>query len=192
MYSERLTDALAWAHVLHQRQIRKGSGIPYVTHLLAVASLVGENGGTEDQVIGALLHDSIEDCSDAVPDIREQIAARFGAEVLRIVEGCTDADTIPKPPWRERKELYVQLLRAKEPSHPSVLVSLSDKVHNARSILRDYREIGDELWSRFRGGREGTLWYYHELAEAFGDKGMGTLADELRETVSALERLAAA
>lgn len=189
-YSERLDDALVWAHQLHRTQIRKGSGVPYITHLLSVAALVGENGGTEDQVIGALLHDSIEDCIGEVPDIRTQIEARFGADVLAIVEGCTDADSIPKPPWRDRKEAYINTLRAKSHDNPSLLVALADKIHNARSILRDYNAIGDALWDRFRGGRDGTLWYYRELAEVFGEKRLGALGSELDRIVSSIHRRA--
>ena len=180
-----------YASQIHRRQARKGSGVPYINHLLAVASLVGENGGTEDQVIGGLLHDAIEDCIGAIPDIREQIAARFGDPVLQIVEDCTDADEVPKPPWRDRKEAYLQRLSQKSPDNPSLLVSLADKTHNSRSILRDYRSIGDELWDRFRGGRDGTLWYYRSLADIFAAKRSGALVDDFRRTVVAIEQAAA-
>lgn len=190
MYTERFDRALVYASQVHRLQIRKGSGVPYVNHLLAVASLVGENGGTEDQVIGGLLHDSIEDCIGEVPDIREQLADRFGGEVLQIVEDCTDADTLPKPPWRDRKEAYIERLLAKPAGTPSLLVSLADKTHNSRSILRDYKRIGDELWNRFRGGRDGTLWYYRELADAFADKELGPLAFEFSSVVSSIHRRA--
>ena len=190
MLSERFDDALVFAHELHRQQIRKGSDVPYIHHLLAVTALVGEHGGTEDQVVAALLHDSIEDCIGEVPDVREQIGARFGADVLAIVEACTDADTVPKPPWRERKEAYIARLREKTPGDPALLVALADKVHNSHSILRDYRRIGDALWPRFRGGREGTLWYYRELANAFDEKRMGPLGTEFERVVSTIHRYA--
>lgn len=162
--------------------------MPYVHHLLAVTALVGEHGGDEDQVIAALLHDSIEDCIGEVPDVHQQIEARFGPKVLEIVLACTDADTLPKPPWRARKEAYIERLRVRELGDPALLVSLADKVHNAHSILRDYRQIGDQLWSRFRGGREGTLWYYRELANVFADKRLGRLAVEFERVVTSIHR----
>lgn len=190
MYGERFDEALVFASSIHREQIRKGSGVPYITHLMAVASLVGEHHGSEDQVIGALLHDAIEDCISSVPDIREQIAGRFGDTVLEIVEGCTDADAHPKPPWRERKELYIQRLRDKPEDSPALLVSCADKVHNAQTILRDYRVIGDQLWERFRGGREGTLWYYQELSDAFSQKPIGPITKELRRVVSSIHKVA--
>lgn len=190
MLSEKFDDALVFAHELHRAQQRKGSDVPYIHHLLAVTALVGEHGGSEDQVVAALLHDAIEDCIGEVPDIREQIGARFGDAVLQIVEACTDADTLPKPPWRERKEAYIERLHAKELGDPALLVSLADKVHNSQSILRDYRRIGDALWPRFRGGREGTLWYYRELADAFKAKNLGPLGAEFERVVSTIHRYA--
>lgn len=190
MLSERFDDALLFAAEIHREQRRKGSSVPYIHHLLAVTALVGEHGGSEEQVVAALLHDAIEDCLEHVPDVREQIQARFGDGVLAIVEACTDADVLPKPPWRERKEGYIARLRAKQADDPALLVSLADKVHNAHSILRDYQRIGDELWGRFRGGREGTLWYYRELSDAFGEKGLGPLAREFDRVVTTIHRLA--
>jgi (p)ppGpp synthase/HD superfamily hydrolase len=186
MYTDRFDRALVFASEVHRNQIRKGSGVPYVTHLLVVASIVGEHHGTEAQVVAALLHDAIEDCIQDVPDIREQIEARFGADVLAIVEACTDADTHPKPPWRERKEAYLARLREKPAEHPALLVSLADKVHNSRSILRDYRQIGDELWERFRGGHEGTLWYYRSLSDIFAARRPGPLATEFEQIVDSI------
>lgn len=182
-YSERFEEALVFAHELHRDQVRKGSGVPYVTHLLGVASLVGENGGSEDQVIGALLHDAIEDCIDDHPGVRETIESRFGSEVLEIVEACTDADTIPKPPWKERKVQYLERLRGKPSSSPALMVSKADKLHNLRSIVRDYESLGDELWDRFRGGRDGTLWYYTELAAIYRELAPGPMERELSRLV---------
>ncbi len=186
-YTERFEQALIFAHELHREQIRKGSGVPYVTHLLGVASIVGEHGGSEDQVIGALLHDSIEDCIGEVPDIREQIQARFGALVLEIVEACTDSDTVEKAEWRPRKEAYLERLRAKPKDSPALLVSKADKLHNLRSISMDYRAIGDELWSRFKGKRDGTLWYYTELAAIYATLAPGPIQVELSSLVKQLK-----
>lgn len=188
-YSERFDQALAFAARIHRDQVRKGGNVPYVTHLLAVASIVGEAGGTEDQVIAALLHDAIEDCIGEIPDIREQIADRFGEAVLEIVEGCTDADTVPKPPWRPRKEAYLAHLRAQSPHADVLLVSLADKIHNAGTILRDYREVGDEIWERFNGKRDGTLWYYGEVSAAFTALKPGPLADKLASIMENIEEL---
>ncbi len=189
-YSARFEEALVYAARIHADQVRKGSGVPYVTHLLGVASLVGEAGGSEDQVIAGLLHDAIEDCIGTHPDIREQLATRFGKDVLAMVEACTDTDRIPKPPWRERKEAYLAHLRARAPDNPALLVSLADKLHNARSILRDYGDVGERLWDRFNGGREGSLWYYSALAAAFTELQPGPLSHELSRVVSEISALA--
>jgi len=198
-YSERFENALVFAARIHKDQVRKGANVPYVTHLLGVASIVGEAGGTEDQVIAGLLHDAIEDCIADIPDIREQLRSKFGAKVLEIVEGCTDADTLPKPPWRGRKEDYIAHLRALPPDSDVLLVSLSDKIHNATAIRRDYRNIGDALWDRFTGKREGTLWYYTELAATFaahaaaaakpglGSSPLADLAPELASIVKSIK-----
>jgi (p)ppGpp synthase/HD superfamily hydrolase len=190
-YSERFEEALGFAAAIHREQVRKGSDVPYVTHLMGVASLVGEAGGSEDQVIAGLLHDAIEDCVGEIPDIREQIAARFGRAVLDMVEACTDADTVPKPPWRERKEAYLARLRAKPVDHPALLVSVADKIHNARAIVRDHGVVGAALWERFKGGRDGTLWYYTTLAEVFRALMHGPLVDELSGLVERMRAGAA-
>lgn len=185
--SERFEDALAFAARLHARQRRKGSGTPYVAHLIGVCSLVLEAGGDEDQAIAGLLHDAVED--QGGPPTLELIRERYGAEVARIVAGCTDADTIPKPPWRERKQRYLAHLR--ESDARTRLVSCADKLYNARTILSDHRGLGDALWSRFSASREETLWYYRSLADIFLEAGAGPLAEELERVVSALEALVA-
>jgi (p)ppGpp synthase/HD superfamily hydrolase len=186
-YSHRFEDALVLAHQLHADQIRKGTTIPYISHLLAVTAIVIENGGTEDEAIAALLHDAVEDAGG--DPIRQIIRDRFGDKVLDIVEGCTDTDQTPKPPWRARKEVYLAHLSGA--SAPVLLVSLADKVHNARSLLRDLRNEGDKVWPRFTGGRDGTLWYYRALVEAFRARGQFTpLVDELYRVVSEIEHLA--
>ncbi len=116
-----------------------------------------------------------------------EIAGRFGARVAAIVEGCSDTDVIPKPPWRSRKEAYIRHLAGASAS--ILLVSSSDKLHNAQSILRDYRAVGDAVWERFAGGKSGTLWYYRALVDAYRARGDSPIVDELDRTVSEIERL---
>ena len=189
--SQRFEDALVYAARLHAKQIRKGTTIPYVSHLLSVASIVLEHGGNEVEAIAALLHDAIEDQGGA--DTREEIRRRFGDAVVSIVDGCTDAEVIPKPPWKERKEQYIARLSHASPS--ILLVSAADKLHNARAILGDYRALGENLWDRFNGGKEGTLWYYKSLVDAFKQAAAGTalapLIGELERVVGEIEKLSA-
>lgn len=189
--SPRFEHALSYATQIHAHQHRKETGIPYVSHLLAVSALVLEYGGSEEEAIGALLHDAGEDAGGAgrVADIR----LRFGVAVADIVEGCSDTDVTPKPPWKERKVAYIAHVRLAP--HSVRLVSAADKLHNARAILRDYRRSQDELWSRFNGGKEGTLWYYRSLVIAFREageneraEGEGELVEELDRTVSEIEK----
>ncbi len=181
--SRRFERARVFAARLHGEQVRKGTGIPYTAHLLSVAALVLEHGGTEDEAIAALLHDAVED--QGGPATRAVIARMFGEPVASIVDGCTDAETVPKPPWRARKEAYVAHVRRAPASVR--LVSSADKLHNARAILKDLRESGEETWGRFQGGKEGTLWYYRALVGAFRATGLGPLADELDRAVTELE-----
>jgi GTP pyrophosphokinase len=193
MLSTRFTTALSVATELHVYQERKGKGEPYVAHLLSVTSLVLENGGTEDEAIAALLHDTLEDQSHrfagGADALRDYIQDRFGALVLKIVEACTDADVQPKPPWKERKVDYLEHLATADAS--VLLVSCADKVHNARSILQDYRQVGEALWSRFRGGKEGTLWYYRSLVDAFATNPASPpqLQAELARTIMEIDHL---
>ncbi len=182
--TDRFREALALATELHAGQFRKGTTIPYISHLLAVAAIALEFGATEDEAIAALLHDAIEDAGGAAA--REEIRRRFGDAVVAIVEGCTDAEVIPKPPWRERKEAYIAHIP--QASVPIRLVSMADKLHNVQSVLRDYRVCGEEVWSRFRGGRGGTLWYYRALVDAFRQAGANPLLGELDRAVTELER----
>ena len=177
-------EALVYATRLHAKQLRKGTTIPYVAHLLAVASLTLEHGGDEAEVIAALLHDAVEDQGGAatLAAIREQ----FGAPVAAIVEGCTDTMLIPKPPWRQRKAAYVAHLPTASASVR--LVSASDKLHNARSILSDLHREGEPTWTRFQGGKEGTLWYYRALVEAFRTAGASPLVSELDRVVTEMEQ----
>ncbi len=194
MLSTKFTTALGVATELHVYQERKGKGEPYVAHLLAVTGLVLEHGGTEDEAIAALFHDALEDqgyrFAGGANALRDYIQDRFGTRVLEIVEACTDTDVQPKPPWKERKVAYLAHLADADAS--VLLVSCADKVHNGRSILQDYRQVGEELWSRFRGGKDGTLWYYRSLVDAFqaNPASPPLLTDELNRIISEVERLA--
>lgn len=185
--TDRFTQALRLACELHRTQSRKGTQIPYVAHLLAVASIALEHGASEDEAIAAVLHDAVEDQGGATT--ARAIEQEFGQTVAQIVQACSDTDVVPKPPWRERKERYIAHVRDASPS--TRLVSASDKLHNARSILADYRAIGEPLWDRFNGGKAGTLWYYRALVDAFAHHGRSRLVDELDRVVSELEALAA-
>lgn len=156
LLSDRFTEALAWAHQLHQHQQRKASAVPYVAHLLGVASLVLEYGGDEDQAIAALLHDAIED--QGGQGTYDRIGARFGPQVAAMVADCSDSYGDPKPPWRSRKEAYIANLPTKSPR--VWLVVTADKTYNAYTVLKDYRAIGDRVWDRFTGKKEGSLWYF--------------------------------
>lgn len=186
--SQRFEEALRWAAQLHAGQVRKDTAIPYIAHPLAVASLALEQGAGEDEAIAALLHDAIEDQGGA--GTGEEIRRRFGEGVASIVVGCTDTHTTPRPPWRERKEAYLAHLPAA--SAAIRLVSACDKLHNARAILADYRQLGEPLWQRFSGRKEGVLWYYRSLVRAFEQAGPAPLAEELDRVVSEIERLALA
>ena len=178
--------ALVYAARFHAKQLRKGTRVPYIAHPLAVASTVLEHGGTQNEAIAALLHDVIEDGGGK--GARLQIRQLFGDEVAAIVEGCTETDEVPKPPWRPRKEAYTAHLPSQPPS--VLLVSAADKLDNARSVLADYRVLGESLWSRFNGGRE-TLWYYRTITNALiATQQHQRLVKELDGVVSELERLA--
>jgi (p)ppGpp synthase/HD superfamily hydrolase len=146
-----------------------------------------EHGATEEEAIAALLHDAVEDAGGA-KRLRD-IERRFGKTVARIVAGCTDTDQVPKPPWLRRKKAYLDHVRHAPTSVK--LVSASDKLHNARAILADYRQEGDKVWGRFNGGKDGTLWYYRALVSGFGEgKRIRPLVQELDRVVSKLEGVA--
>jgi (p)ppGpp synthase/HD superfamily hydrolase len=179
----RFRRAFLFAADKHSGQTRKASTTPYVAHLMGVASLVLEFGGDEDMAIAALLHDVVEDCG-GVPMLKE-VRRKFGPRVAKMVDGCTDAYTDPKPPWRERKETYIRHL--KKADRETRLVSAADKLNNVRSILSDYREVGESIWARFNGGREGTLWYYRSLVEEFLRRQPNRLIGELELAVRELE-----
>ena len=193
MNRTRFDEALLWASELHEGQIRKGRPVPYVFHLMSVAALVAEYGGDEDQCVAALLHDAIEDAGG--PVVREEIRRRFGDVVVAIVDGCTDTDQVPKPPWRERKEAYVANVRNEPPEVR--LVSAADKLHNTRCLEADLRREGTTpegeaaLWARYRGGKDGTLWYYEAVARVLGDGWSHAIVEELARTVQRVVKLAA-
>jgi (p)ppGpp synthase/HD superfamily hydrolase len=183
---DRFKAAYIYALNLHAGQKRKGTEVPYFSHLLAVADLVREDGGSEDEVIAALLHDAIED--QGGEPTRQEIRRRFGDKVVEIVNGCTDTDETPKPPWLERKKRHLEHLRR---ASPEVLrVTAADKLDNARSILCDLLNHGETVWQRFNGGREGTLWYYRQLVQIFPQSHPSALVEQLARAVSELERFA--
>jgi GTP pyrophosphokinase len=183
---DRLAAAAACAFRIHASQRRKGTAVPYLSHLMAVSALVLEHGGDEDQAIAGLLHDAIEDVGAALED---EIATMFGARVARIVRGCSDTDVRPKPPWRERKLAYQAHLE--QAGSDVLLVSACDKLHNAQSLLRDLRSEGAAVFSRFNATPAETLWLYGALEKVFSRRLPGPLSRELRLTVEALQELAA-
>lgn len=184
----RLQTALAYAAGLHAGQTRKGGEeIPYIAHLLGVCSLTLEAGGDEDQAIAALLHDAAEDQGGR--ETLEEIRGGFGDRVASIVEACTDTFEDPKPAWRRRKERYLEHLESVPPE--ALLVACADKLYNARAILQDHRRLGDEVFERFRPGKEATLWYYRSVAEALSSSDLESwLVDELALAVAELDRAA--
>jgi len=186
--SNRFRDAVDFTLVLHAEHRRKsGTDVPYACHLFGVASLVMEHGGDEDESIAALLHDAVEDQGGA-PTL-EKIRERFGDRVAMIVAGCTDTDQTPKPPWRQRKETYIAHLDNADPSVR--LVSCCDKLHNARAIVRDQHNKGDDAFKIFTGKKDGTLWYYRALSDAFNRLGPAAVAPLLKRTVDEMHTLAA-
>jgi (p)ppGpp synthase/HD superfamily hydrolase len=193
LLSDRFTRAVDYARTLHIER-RKGTEIPYMAHLLGVASLVmGEAGRvnfpvTEDMVIAALLHDTVED-HGGEPRLKD-VELNFGANVARMVDGLSDTlseDSNNKEPWEHRKQTYLDRLRS-EPVDVK-LISAADKLYNAQSILTDFRRIGDEIWLRFKRGRKEQLWYFNELVEIFKAAGTNEIVDEFKRVVNELERV---
>jgi GTP pyrophosphokinase len=181
MHTQRLDDAISFAIHEFRGRARKGTPVPYVTHLLSVMCLVSEYGGDEDQMIAAVLHDWLEDVPGAEPSLLE---ARWGARVRRLVEALTDATTHPKPPWRPRKEAYIAHLR--DAPDEVKLISAADKLHNAGSIRRDLVLVGADVWSRFSVPRDETLWYYRAVVEALQHRWTHPLGDLLGREVDSL------
>ena len=187
MLTQRIGQALTLAVQAHAGQLRKGTTIPYVAHVMGVSSLALDFGADEDQAIAALLHDVLE---DAGPHFAETIEKQFGQRVLTIVQGCTDG--VPdasgqKPDWHERKRAYLAHLA--DASDEVLLVSGADKLHNARAILSDLQTIGPAVWERFSTKKDGTLWYYRCIADVFTSR-RAPIADQLARTVSEIEKVA--
>jgi (p)ppGpp synthase/HD superfamily hydrolase len=186
----RFASAMTYAHQVHKDQRRKGTGIPYIAHILGVTAIAIEYGATEDEAIGALLHDAAEDGGGEAT--LAEIRAQFGEAVADIVLGCSDSlveDPEDKLPWLERKENY--LAHLENASQSVCLVSAADKLHNVRSVMRDYREHGDEIWDRFQGKRDGTLWYYETVAHVLVRRYRSQLTRDLQDEVDQLLKLTA-
>ena len=188
---KRFRDALVWAAELHEDQNRKGGTVPYVAHLLGVVSIVLEHGGSEDTAIAALLHDALEDQAHKMSE--GEIRARFGEAVERMVVECSDGTPEEQQDrshdrWFARKKKYIADIAGK--SEGALMVSMADKLHNVRSMLEDYRAQGESLWERFTTGREGNLWYYGAMVDAYEKRvGRTRLWGELARTVSELRNL---
>jgi (p)ppGpp synthase/HD superfamily hydrolase len=183
----QFSKALVYAELKHHNQVRKGGDVPYVGHLLTVSGLVINDGGSESQAIAALLHDAVEDAGGSTT--LDEIKKNFGDDVARIVAECSDTDQEPKPPWRERKQTYINHLA--RVGDDTILVSVADKLDNARSMLRDYYEHGPKLWERFtvKDPRD-HLWYYGELLKAYRARGCSSwMVNELDRVVKELKRL---
>jgi (p)ppGpp synthase/HD superfamily hydrolase len=216
MLTNRYKTAMQFAATVHDGHVRKGTEVAYLSHLMSVSALVMESGGSEDEAIAALLHDSIEDRGNSYESafmveprhgreaLKRDIELQFGAEVLSIVRQCTDDEYLPtgRPSekgtpeeWRMRKTAYLEALRKKSDVEP-LRVSCADKLHNARAILADYQIEGERLWQRFNvKSKQEQLWYYEGLADAFterslllGDEGLQRLARQLAATVEAIGR----
>jgi hypothetical protein len=185
--TKQFDDALQFAAQLHREQTRKATTTPYISHLMAVAGLVMEFGGNEDQAIAALLHDAVEDQAEGFggPDkLRAEIGRRYGTSVLSIIDAGTDADTVPKRPWQERKSAYIKHIPSM--AADAALVSICDKLHNVRSVVVDYLTLGDTVFERFNTGKDRTLWYYAEVAKAFIVHHRQPASRELDRVVAAL------
>jgi len=185
MLTPRFEKALVYAFNLHKDQYRKSLKVPYFAHLMGVSALVLEAGSDEDTAIAALLHDAVED-HGGLPRL-EEIRRLFGQHVGEIVDQCSDAYTYPKPPWRERKEQYITRLRSASPE--ARLVSLADKIYNVRTIIDAYRLIGEKLWDRFNGGKDGTLWYYRSLLAVYLLNGADLITNTYADIVKEMEQL---
>lgn len=177
-----IAGAFSFAEQLHRGQCRKSTGIPYLYHLLAVAALAGEYGGAPQQVAAALLHDAAED--QGGEDTLRAIETHFGKDVAAWVHACSDCTSTPKPPWRERKEAFIE--RIPQIPDSAKLIVAADKLHNLRSMLRDYRQQGETLWNRFTGRRMGTLWYYQSVVKTLTETWEHPILNELQD---AIERL---
>ena len=178
----KFEQALIYATQLHANQTRKVDKIPYISHLMSVSALILEAGGSEDEAIAGLLHDAVEDQGGKAT--REEIRQKFGETVVEIVDGCTETDITPKPPWKQRKIDYIDNIR--NGSDSVKLVSLADKLHNARSLLIGYQNQGDKLWDYFSGSKEDKLWFYGELLEIYQQGNINFMTVELERILQEL------
>lgn len=195
----KLTDqferAMSWAIELHGSTPRKGTDIPYVSHLLGVASLVLEDGGTEDDAIAGLLHDAIEDCDVTEPDFEKVLGPERGARVFAVVAACSDGIGNPEAPrdestWRERKARYLVHLVDPGVTDEVLRVSVADKLHNARAILADVRAHGPGVWDKFNAGVTDQLWYYRSLTDIFLRRYPRPITHELANVVGEIAQIA--
>lgn len=182
--TNKFEQALVYATQLHANQTRKVDKIPYISHLMSVSALILEAGGSEDEAIAGLLHDAIEDQGGKAT--REEIRQKFGETVVEIVDGCTESDITPKPPWKERKIQYIENIR--NASDSVKLVSLADKLHNARSLLIGYQNQGDKLWDYFSGSKEDKLWFYGELLKIYKQGNVNFMTVELQRILKELRQ----
>ena len=180
--------ALIYATQLHAQQRRKITHTPYIAHLLSVAALVLEDGGSEEEAIAALLHDAVEDQGGATT--RAEIRRRFGSKVTAIVDGCTEPEQTPSMTWKEHKQKYLEQLRQASPQVRRV--ALADKLHNARTLLTNARLAGEAIWSEFRGGKENVLWLQEALLELFCQKSNSWMVEELEQVIRELRQAIAA
>ncbi len=186
MLSNRMTEAFEFARLLHGEQLRKGTKTAYLSHLMAVSSLVLESGGSEEEAVAALLHDTVEDCG-GLP-VLEKIREQFGESIANIVKDCSEPLSIPKPPWKERKNAYIAQIADADDSVKRV--ACADKLHNLRSILTDYQQVGDRVWDRFHADKEGTLWFYQSMVKTLRTFGQGVaIFVELEKRVGDLQRI---
>ncbi len=189
MLGNRFLRAFQYAMEKHKLQPRKGKGVPYLEHLMGVCSIALHYGANEDEAMAALLHDVVEDCGGE--PVLKDVRRKFGKRVAEIVEGCTDDMTGHRTPWEVRKQYYIAHVRQTD-DNGACLVSAADKLHNARAILADYRDVGERVWDRFSRPAEKTLWYYRSIIGAFRakkrDRRVSLLVDELERVVRALHR----
>ncbi|QUS61633.1 bifunctional (p)ppGpp synthetase/guanosine-3',5'-bis(diphosphate) 3'-pyrophosphohydrolase [Synechocystis sp. PCC 7339] len=177
--TDRFSDALVLANQLHAEQYRKGSRVPYVSHLLGVTALVLEMGGNEDEAIAALLHDAVEDQGGM--ETLTMIEHQFGQTVAALIRACSDSTTVPKPPWEQRKQEHLAKMR--QVSLAVLKISLADTLHNARTIAIDLRRHGDEIWQEFNRGKSGILWYYQSIWSIYQDRNPNAWSNELIDII---------
>lgn len=179
----KFEEALLFANRIHAQQKRKASGAPYLAHILGVTALVLEDGGSEEEAIAALLHDAAED--QGGEEVLAAIREKFGEKVEQIVRECSDTLVSPKPPWKERKEDHLNGLENALPE--TIRIMQADKVYNARNLQRTLIEQGPQTWQNFKGGREGTLWYFRQMHTLLSQTHSGYLMDELARLIEVLE-----